>query len=54
MIRYKAHEKYFEGRPKLDNDLIFAITPDASVRRPKVKTGECQLMAYPKPADIPA
>ena len=53
LIRYKAHDNYFEGRPKLDN-LIFAITPDASVRLAKVKTGECQLMAYPKPADIPA
>jgi len=53
VIRYKAHDKYFEGRPKLDN-VIFAITPDASVRLAKVKTGECQLMAYPKPADLPA
>ncbi len=53
VIRYKAHDKYYEGRPKLDN-VIFAITPDASVRLAKVKAGECQLMAYPKPADLPA
>ncbi|MEN3110211.1 ABC transporter substrate-binding protein [Uliginosibacterium paludis] len=53
VIRYKANENYWEGRPKIDN-LIFAITPDASVRLAKVKAGECQLMAYPKPADLPA
>jgi dipeptide transport system substrate-binding protein len=51
VIRYKAHDQYWGGRPKIDN-LVFAITPDASVRYAKVKTGECHLMAYPKPADL--
>lgn len=50
-IRYKAFDHYWGGRPKIDN-LVFAITPDASVRFAKLKAGECHVMAYPKPADI--
>ncbi len=53
VIRYKANPDYFEGKAKLDN-LVFAITPDASVRWQKVKAGECHLMPYPNPADLPA
>lgn len=52
-IRYKAHERYWNGKPAIDN-LVFAITPDASVRYQKLKTGECHVMAYPNPADIEA
>ena len=33
---------------------MFAITPDASVRYQKLKAGECHVMAYPNPADLPA
>jgi len=51
IIRYKAFDQYWNGRPKIDN-LIYAITPDASVRYAKLKTGECHVMAFPKPADI--
>ncbi|CAN5888047.1 ABC transporter substrate-binding protein [soil metagenome] len=51
IIRYKAFDQYWEGRPKIDN-LIYAITPDASVRYAKLKAGECHIMALPKPADI--
>ena len=51
VIRYKAHQQYWDGRPKIDN-LIYAITPDASVRYAKLKAGECHVMAFPKPADI--
>lgn len=51
VIRYKAFGQYWKGRPKIDN-LIFSITPDASVRYAKLKANECQVMAYPKPADI--
>ena len=51
VIRYKAFDSHWDGRPKIDN-LIYAITPDASVRFAKLKAGECQVMAYPKPADI--
>ncbi|MFT5961855.1 MAG: dipeptide transport system substrate-binding protein [Burkholderiaceae bacterium] len=51
VIRYKAFDTYWGGRPKIDN-LIYAITPDASVRYAKLKAGECHVMAFPKPADI--
>jgi dipeptide transport system substrate-binding protein len=53
MIRYKAHPGYWAGKAKLDN-LVFAITPDASVRYQKLKAGECHVMPYPNPADIAA
>ena len=51
VIRYKAHPDYWAGKAKID-DLIFAITPDASVRYEKLKAGECHVMPYPNPADI--
>ena len=50
-IRYKAFDKYWGGRPKVDN-LIYSITRDATARYAKLKTGECQVMAFPKPADL--
>jgi dipeptide transport system substrate-binding protein len=53
IIRYKAFDAHWDGRPKIDN-LIYAITPDASVRYAKLKAGECHVMAFPKPADIAA
>ena len=51
VIRYKANPDYWDGKQAID-DLVFAITPDASVRLQKLKAGECQIMAYPSPADI--
>ena len=53
VIRYKAHPAYFAGKAPIDN-LVFAITPDASVRYQKLKAGECHIMPYPNPADIEA
>ena len=53
IIRYKANPTYWAGKPKIDS-LVFAITPDNSVRYAKLKSGECSLMPYPNPADIPA
>ena len=54
VIRYTANQDFFrEGLPKVDN-LVFAITPDASVRYQKLKAGECHVMPYPNPADIEA
>ena len=53
VIRYKAHPDYWAGKAPLD-DLIFAITPDPSVRYQKLKAGECHVMPYPNPADIEA
>jgi dipeptide transport system substrate-binding protein len=54
VIRYAANEDYWkEGLPKVDN-LVFAITPDASVRYQRLQAGECHIMPYPNPADIEA
>jgi len=53
MIRYKAHPNYWAGKAKID-DLVFSITPDASVRYQKLKAGECHVMPYPNPADLAA
>lgn len=54
VIRYAANENYWmDGVPKVDN-LVFAITPDASVRYQKVQAGECHVMPYPNPADVEA
>lgn len=51
IIRFKAHPGYWAGKAKID-DLIFAITPDASVRWAKVQKAECHVMPYPNPADL--
>ena len=53
IIRYKAFPQYWEGKAKID-DLIFSITPDASVRWAKLQKGECHVMPYPNPADLDA
>ena len=53
LIRYKAHPDYWAGRSPLDN-LVFAITPDNSVRWQKLQAGECHVMPYPNPADLDA
>jgi dipeptide transport system substrate-binding protein len=53
LIRYKSFPQYWAGKAKID-DLIFAITPDASVRWAKLQKGECHVMPYPNPADVPA
>ncbi len=52
-IRYRAHPGYWAGKASID-DLVFAITPDASVRYQKLKAGECHVMPYPNPADLEA
>ncbi len=53
VIRYKAHEGYWAGKAAID-DLIFAITSDASVRHQRLKAGECHFNPYPNPADLKA
>ncbi|MGB3336257.1 MAG: ABC transporter substrate-binding protein [Devosia sp.] len=52
VIRYAANPDYFGGKPAID-DLIFAITPDQSVRAQKLIAGECDVIPYPAPADVP-
>lgn len=53
VIRYKANPDYWGGKQKID-DLVFAITTDASVRYQKLKAGECHLMPFPNAADVEA
>src|SRR6202163_3220554 len=50
VIRYKAFQENWRGKQAIDT-LVFAITPDASVRFAKLKANECQIMPYPNPAD---
>jgi len=52
-VRYKAFDAFWGGRQPLDN-LVFAITPDPAVRLAKLKAGECHVVPFPNPADIPA
>ena len=51
-VVFRAFDPYWEGRTKLDQ-LIFSITPDASVRWQKIKDGACHVMPYPNPAELP-
>ena len=51
LIRFTRNNDYFGQKPKIKN-LVFSITPDASVRYQKLKTGECHLIIEPNPADI--
>src|SRR5688572_29411621 len=53
VIRYKKNAEYWGEAPKID-DLVFAITTDASVRYQKLKANECQLIPYPNAADVAA
>ncbi len=53
VIRFKANDAYWGGKPKVD-DLVYAITPDASVRWQKLQANECQVMIAPNPADLEA
>jgi dipeptide transport system substrate-binding protein len=53
VIRFKAHDAYWGGRPKID-DLIYAITPDPTARYAKLKANECQVIIAPNPADLDA
>ncbi|TDF79487.1 ABC transporter substrate-binding protein [Pseudomonas sp. H9] len=51
-IRFKGNKDYWQPDDvKIDN-LIFAITTDASVRMQKLKKNECQVTLFPRPADI--
>src|SRR5687768_16851485 len=51
VIRYRAHEDYWDGKQPID-DLVFAITTDAAVRAQKLMAGECHVMPYPNAADV--
>ena len=53
VIRFKAFDGYWGGKPKID-DLVYAITPDPTARYAKIKANECQVMVAPNPADLEA
>ncbi len=53
VIRYLRNDEYWDDPAKVES-LIFAITPDASVRYQKLQAGECHVMPYPNPADVQA
>lgn len=55
LIRFKANKDYWDknNMPLVDN-LIFSINTDAAVRKQKLLSGECHIMSYPLPADIPS
>ncbi|HSI60546.1 MAG TPA: ABC transporter substrate-binding protein [Ideonella sp.] len=42
VVRYAPHPGYWGGKPRLDQ-LIFAVTPDPSVRLQRLKAGECMV-----------
>ena len=51
-IRYRRFDGYWGPKAKLDG-LVFSINKDPAVRLAKLRAGECQVMAYPSPADLP-
>ncbi|MGF6799604.1 dipeptide transport system substrate-binding protein [Paraburkholderia youngii] len=52
-IRFDGNPDYWKPGVAKVGKLIFAITVDPAVRLQKLKRGECQVMSYPRPADIP-
>ena len=53
VIRYKANPDYWGGKQPID-DLIFAITKEPAAAEEALKSGQCDLIPYPVPGDIPA
>ncbi len=51
-IRYRRFEDFWGPKAKLDQ-LVFSINKDPAVRLAKLRAGECQVSAYPAPADLP-
>jgi dipeptide transport system substrate-binding protein len=52
-IRYRAFKAYWGPAPKIDG-LVFSINKDPAVRLAKLRANECQIIAYPNLADLPA
>ncbi len=52
-IRYKAHPNYWKGKESVEH-LVFAITPDPSLRFARVTAGECDVMSNPLPIHLKA
>ncbi len=52
VIRYVANKNYWKKADLKLDGLVFSITSDAAVRAQKLKAGECDVVAHPKPADL--
>jgi dipeptide transport system substrate-binding protein len=52
VIRYTGNKDYWKPEDVKVDNLIFAITTDASVRIQKLKKGECDVTLFPRPADV--
>ncbi|MDN7177208.1 ABC transporter substrate-binding protein [Caballeronia sp. SEWSISQ10-4 2] len=53
-IRFDGNPDYWQPGIVQVRRLVFAITVDPAVRLQKLRSGECQVMSYPRPADIAA
>jgi len=59
LIRFRAFPDFWgktggmPDRAAKADSLVFAITPDPSVRFAKLRANECQIARYPSPADLP-
>jgi len=52
LIRYDANPDYWRPEDVKLAHLVFSITPDPGVRIQKLASGECQVSAFPRPADL--
>lgn len=50
-IRYAANKDYWNGAPKVDT-LVFAITPEPTIRVARIKANECHVAAPPPAAAL--
>ncbi len=53
MLRFGAFRGHWRGAPAYDH-LVFAITPDSAVRWARLRRGECDIIGFPNPDDLPA
>jgi dipeptide transport system substrate-binding protein len=59
-VRFRAFPQHWakaagmQDRTAQVDNLVFAITPDPSVRLAKLRAGECQIARFPNPADLDA
>ena len=51
-VRYRRFDDFWGEKAKLDA-LVFSINKDPAVRLAKLRANECQVSAYPAPADLP-
>jgi dipeptide transport system substrate-binding protein len=51
-IRFAGNTQYWKANVVRLKSLTFSITTDPMVRLQKLRQGECQVMSYPRPADI--